>query len=80
METVAPFKEIIDEDKDEGWRRLKFCYQCGKCDTVCPWNRVRNFSMRKLIREATFGLTEMEREEIWRCTTCGSALSGAPGM
>jgi Fe-S oxidoreductase len=78
METVAPFKEVIDEIKQGGGEAVKFCYQCGKCDTVCPWNRVRNFSMRKLIREATFGLTEVEREEIWRCTTCGKCPQRCP--
>ena len=78
METVAPFKEIIDEVKESGGDAVKFCYQCGKCDTVCPWNRVRTFSMRKLIREATFGLTEIEREEIWRCTTCGKCPQRCP--
>jgi len=78
METVAPFKEVIDEVKEKGGDAVKFCYQCGKCDTVCPWNRVRNFSMRKLIREATFGLSEIEREEIWRCTTCGKCPQRCP--
>jgi Fe-S oxidoreductase len=78
VETVAPFKEVIDEVKATGGDAVKFCYQCGKCDTVCPWNRVRAFSMRKLIREATFGLTEVEREEIWRCTTCGKCPSRCP--
>ena len=78
METVAPFKEVIDEIKEKGGDAVKFCYQCGKCDTVCPWNRVRTFSMRKLIREATFGLTEVEREEIWRCTTCGKCPQRCP--
>ena len=78
METVAPFKEVIDEVKESGGDAVKFCYQCGKCDTVCPWNRVRTFSMRKLIREATFGLTEVEREEIWRCTTCGKCPQRYP--
>jgi Fe-S oxidoreductase len=34
--------------------------------------------MRKLIREATFGLTEVEREEIWRCTTCGKCPQRCP--
>ena len=63
METVAPFQEVIDEVKEKGGDAVKFCYQCGKCDTVCPWNRVRKFSMRKLIREATFGLSEIESEE-----------------
>ena len=78
METVAPFKEVIDEVKQSGGDAVKFCYQCGKCDTVCPWNRVRKFSMRKLIREATFGLTEVEKEEIWRCTTCGKCPQRCP--
>ena len=78
METVAPFKEAFDEIKENGAVPLKYCYQCGKCDTVCPWNRVRTFSMRKLIREATFGLTEIENEEIWRCTTCGKCQQQCP--
>ncbi|MDA8224023.1 (Fe-S)-binding protein [Desulfosporosinus sp.] len=78
MEIVAPFKEAIDEIKESGADAFKFCYQCGKCDTVCPWNKVRTFSMRKLIREATFGLTEIENEEIWRCTTCGKCQQRCP--
>ncbi|MGA3174227.1 MAG: (Fe-S)-binding protein [Syntrophorhabdales bacterium] len=78
METVAPFKEVIDEVKEKGGDAVKFCYQCGKCDTVCPWNKVRRFSMRKLIREATFGLSEIEKEEIWRCTTCGKCPQRCP--
>jgi Fe-S oxidoreductase len=73
METLplAPFKEVIDEVKANGGDAVKLCYECGMCDAVCPWNRVTTFSMRRLIREATFGLSEIEREEIWRCTTCG---------
>ncbi|HBX22081.1 MAG TPA: Fe-S oxidoreductase [Desulfotomaculum sp.] len=78
VETEAPIREVIDEIKESGGDAVKFCYQCGKCDTVCPWNRVRTFSMRKLIREATFGLTEIEHEEIWRCTTCGKCAQRCP--
>ena len=78
METEAPIKEVIEEIKESGGDAVKFCYQCGKCDTVCPWNRVRSFSMRKLIRQATFGLTEIENEEIWRCTTCGKCAQRCP--
>jgi Fe-S oxidoreductase len=78
VETVAPIKEIIDVIKDNGGETFKFCYQCGLCDAVCPWNRVRTFSMRKLIREATFGLTEIESEDIWRCTTCGRCPQRCP--
>ena len=78
METVAPFKEVIEEIKDKGGSAVSRCFQCGKCDTVCPWNRVRRFSMRKLIREAAFGLTEIEEEELWRCTTCGKCPQACP--
>ena len=78
METVAPLKEIIDVIKESGGDAFKLCYQCGLCDTVCPWNRVRNFSMRKIIREATFGLTDIESDEMWRCTTCGNCPRQCP--
>jgi len=80
METVplADFIEVIDEVRANGGDAVKFCYQCGLCDTVCPWNRVTTFSIRKLIREASFGLSEIEREEIWLCTTCGRCPQRCP--
>ena len=78
METVAPFKEVIEEIKEAGGEAFRFCFQCGLCDTVCPWNRVREFSIRKIIREATYGLTEIEGEDIWRCTTCGRCPQRCP--
>jgi Fe-S oxidoreductase len=78
VETVAPFQEVITEIKESGGEIYKLCFQCGKCDAVCPWNKVRSFSMRKIIREAAFGLTEIESEDIWRCTTCGTCPQYCP--
>lgn len=78
METAAPFYEIVDEIKAAGGEIFKMCFQCGLCDSVCPWNRVRDFSMRKLIREAAFGLTDVEGEDLWRCTTCGTCALQCP--
>jgi len=78
VETVAPFIEVIDEIKEAGGEVFKLCFQCGLCDTVCPWNRVRQFSIRKIIRQATFGLTEIDGEDIWRCTTCGNCPRHCP--
>ena len=78
METVAPFIEVIDEIKEAGGEVYKLCFQCGLCDVVCPWNKVRTFSMRKIIREAAFGLSEVEGEDIWRCTTCGTCPAQCP--
>ena len=78
LETVAPFKEVVDEIMEAGGDAFRFCFQCGLCDAVCPWNRVRQFSIRKIIREATFGLTEIDGEDIWRCTTCGRCPDRCP--
>ncbi|OFW11366.1 MAG: Fe-S oxidoreductase [Acidobacteria bacterium RIFCSPLOWO2_02_FULL_59_13] len=78
MDTVAPIKEISDLVKEKGGASFELCYQCGICDAVCPWNRVTRFSMRKIVRQATFGLTEIENEDIWRCTTCGTCPPRCP--
>ena len=78
MENVADYKEIIDVIKESGGDAFKRCFQCGLCDVVCPWNRVRNFSMRKIVRQAAFGMTDIESEDIWLCTTCGRCPQQCP--
>ncbi len=78
LETVTPFAEIVQAVKEAGGVSSSFCYQCGKCDVVCPWNRVAGFSMRKLIRQATLGLPEIELDDLWRCSTCGSCPAACP--
>lgn len=78
MENVADYKEIVDVIKASGGEAFKRCFQCGLCDVVCPWNRVRDFSMRKIVRQATFGMTDIESEDIWLCTTCGRCPQQCP--
>ena len=78
MEPVTPFIEVLEEIRECGGDTYRLCFQCGKCDVVCPWNQVRNFSIRKIIREASFGLTEIGSEDIWRCTTCGNCPEKCP--
>ncbi|MBW2411467.1 MAG: (Fe-S)-binding protein [Deltaproteobacteria bacterium] len=78
MENVADYKEIIDVVKENGGEAFKRCYQCGLCDVVCPWNRVRTFSMRRIVREATFGMTDIESDDIWLCSTCGTCPQQCP--
>jgi len=78
VETVTPFKEIIEEVKDIGGDISKFCYQCGICDTTCPWNIVRDFSIRKIMNQANYGLNEVENEEMWLCSTCGKCVARCP--
>ncbi|NOY43909.1 MAG: (Fe-S)-binding protein [Deltaproteobacteria bacterium] len=78
MENVADYKEIAELIEGAGGEAFRRCFQCGMCDVVCPWNRVRRFSMRKIVRQAAFGMTEIENEEIWRCTTCGRCPQRCP--
>jgi Fe-S oxidoreductase len=78
VESVADYQEIVDEIKANGGEAFARCYQCGLCDAVCPWNRFIDFSMRKIVRQATFGMTDIESEDIWRCTTCGSCPQQCP--
>jgi Fe-S oxidoreductase len=80
METLPlePFKVVIDGIKEAGGEADKFCYQCGKCDTVCPWNRVRKFYVRKIVNQAKFGVVSFEAEDIWLCTTCRNCVQRCP--
>jgi len=78
VENVADYQEIVEIIKSSGGEAFKRCFQCGLCDVVCPWNRVRRFSMRKIVRQAAFGMTEIESEDIWMCTTCGSCPTHCP--
>ncbi len=78
MENISDYREIVDVIKQKGGDAFKMCFQCGLCDTLCPWNRVRAFSMRRLVRQATFGMTEIEKEDLWLCTTCGRCLIECP--
>jgi len=78
VENLADYKEIVDLIKEKGGDAFKRCFECGLCDTVCPWNRVTTFSMRRIVRQGTFGLTEIESEDLWRCTTCGRCPQQCP--
>ena len=80
METVplTPFKVVIDGIQGEGGSADKFCYQCGKCDTVCPWNRVRKFFVRRLINQAKLGVIPFESEDLWLCATCRQCVGRCP--
>ena len=80
METVplTPFKDVIDGIKETGGEASKLCYQCGTCDTVCPWNRVRKFPLRRVINQAKFGVVPFESEDLWLCATCRRCVQQCP--
>jgi Fe-S oxidoreductase len=80
METIplSPYKVVVDGVKEAGGGADKFCYECGKCDTVCPWNRVRKFPVRRIINQAKLGVVPFESEDLWLCTTCGNCVQRCP--
>ncbi len=80
METLPlePFKVVADGIREAGGDAFRLCYQCGKCETVCPWNRVRRFPVRKINNQAQLGVMEFESEDIWRCVTCRRCIDRCP--
>jgi Fe-S oxidoreductase len=80
METLplTLFKDVIDGIQESGGDTFKFCYQCGTCDAVCPWNHVRQFFVRRIINQAKFGVVPFESEDIWLCATCGRCPQRCP--
>ena len=75
---LSPYKVVVDGIEEEGGDAARVCYQCGTCTTVCPWNRVRTFLVRRMINQAKFGVVPFESEDLWLCTTCGQCVQRCP--
>ncbi|MFC1534487.1 (Fe-S)-binding protein [Thermodesulfobacteriota bacterium] len=78
MKAVTPFLEVTDAIKELGGQDLERCMQCGTCTGVCPWNLVKYFSPRGMIRLAQFGLEGFESEDLWNCVTCNMCVINCP--
>ena len=77
LKSISPLKEAADLIMEKGGESVQLCYQCGLCDTVCPWNQVTDFMVRGLVRQAQLGISEMG-DEIWQCSTCGNCVATCP--
>ena len=78
MRAVTPLKEVIEIITEEGGEILKLCYQCGTCTAVCPWNRVRDFIVRRIMHQGQLGLIDFEDEDVWQCAGCGLCVERCP--
>ncbi len=80
METIplSPFKIVVEGLQEAGGEAFRFCYQCGTCETVCPWNRFRKFFVRRMIHEAQLGVVPFEAEDLWLCVTCRQCVERCP--
>jgi len=78
MQAISPFKEVVDIIREAGGEKLDLCYQCGLCTGSCPWNLVRSFLVRRIIRQAQLGVVDFESEDIWLCASCRSCVQRCP--
>ncbi len=78
METLSPYKEATDVILEAGGEHLQLCYQCGLCTGTCPWNTVRSFLVRRIMREAQIGATDFGSEDVWTCVTCRACVQRCP--
>jgi len=78
MTALVPFGEGVEIILEAGGEPLRLCYQCGLCTAICPWNLVRSFSVRKIIRQSQLGLVDFEAEEPWLCTSCHACVDRCP--
>lgn len=81
MEVLAPDKEVMEVIREVGGEALKTCFQCGSCSSTCPWNLVlvKEFIVRKMIRQAQLGVIALEEDErVWLCVSCGACVKRCP--
>ena len=78
MEALEPFDEIREALIEAGGEKLTLCFKCGTCTATCPWNKVTEATIRKMIHQAQLGLADYEEDEIWMCSTCRACVARCP--
>lgn len=70
--------EIADVIMEIGGDTLNQCMQCGTCTAVCPWNLVKDYNPRQLIKLVSLGLEGYEQDSLWDCVSCGTCVDRCP--
>ncbi|MFX1503383.1 MAG: 4Fe-4S dicluster domain-containing protein, partial [Promethearchaeota archaeon] len=57
-----------------------YCYNCNRCNNVCPTAFIDIFYPRSLITDLTFLTPEeaLKNNDIWKCLTCGLCSNYCP--
>jgi len=59
---------------------VNYCYNCNRCNQVCPVSYLDLFYPRNLITDLTFLSPEeaLKNNNIWDCLTCGLCTEYCP--
>lgn len=71
LENLNLLQEFVIEN-------VNMCYLCGGCVSACPWNKVTQFDVRKIMHQTSLGFVEIENRSIWLCSACGACDSQCP--
>jgi Fe-S oxidoreductase len=68
------------DDFKEIFISANYCFNCNRCEYVCPVSQLGIFSPRGLITDLTFlSMDEvLENNNIWNCLTCGACMEYCP--
>lgn len=72
-----PLLEVTEALIEAGGQALLECLGCGTCTGVCPWGLVREYPVRRMIRQAALGLEGFEPLS-WLCLTCRACVERCP--
>jgi Fe-S oxidoreductase len=78
MQAITPVLEIAEMVEEFRGETLHICMQCGTCSGVCPWNLVKFYSPRTIIRQLSLGMEGYEEEAVWNCVTCNTCVTRCP--
>jgi heterodisulfide reductase subunit C len=74
-------KQILDLHMAE---KVKYCYQCNRCTTVCPVAAIdARYNPKALVMQGLLGLTHLTLQpgkefELWGCQTCDLCDEACP--
>ncbi|HME51723.1 MAG TPA: (Fe-S)-binding protein [Candidatus Lokiarchaeia archaeon] len=71
-ETTVTVQGSLQKQYNAMQKQVLLCYQCSKCNSVCPAFRIGEYSPRNFILTAVNeGIEEASRDKsIWSCKTC----------
>ncbi len=73
LKSIEKLKELSGEN-------VKLCMQCATCTGMCPMAQEMDFSPRKVMHMAQFGLIEqlVEINTYWKCASCHACSVKCP--